>query len=185
MNIDFLNPVLLACKKVLTNRAELELQIGKPYNRDPLDPVSGRCITGLITMHGGNRRASLAIIFSETVLIAIAAKMLPEKTTSLDSVAIDLVGELSSMILGNVKGLLEDEGYQFEMSFPTMIVGYDYIITHHTKSPIFRIPYASPSGAFHVEVSFEGPNLSDKEIKAGAICKKAKEGKGQSDIELF
>lgn len=185
MQINFLNPVLRACNNVMVTMAGLELQAGKPYKLKPHTPVSGKSVTGLISMHSRIRRASVAIVFSEAALINTAEKMLPQKQQIIDSVAIDLVGELSNMILGGTKGMLEEEGYDFDMSLPTVMIGHDYFIPHQTNSPIVRIPFASSGGAFYVEASFEGPAIPKKVTNAIKARKAARNNEPQPGYDLF
>ena len=185
MQINFINPVLGACTGVLISMAELELKVGKPYKRKPDEPVKGKRVTGLISMQSKVRRASVAIVFSDDVLTHIAEKMLPKGCLELDSVAIDLVGEISNMILGRAKGELEKVGYDFEIALPTMMIGYDYLIPHQTTSPILRIPYESSGGAFYVEVCFDGPPISAAEAKAAEQRKAESSKQDESDVELF
>jgi len=185
MQINFINPVLSACTDVLISMADLELKVGKPYKRNPDTPVVGKRITGLISMRGKVRRASIAIVFSDDVLAYIAEKMLPKGSMEMDSVAIDLVGEISNMILGRAKGELEKVGYDFEIALPTMMIGYDYLIPHQTSSPILRIPYESSGGAFYVEVCFDGPPISAEEAKAAESRKAEPSTQTKSDVELF
>lgn len=129
------------------------------------------------------RRASVAIVFSDDVLAYIAEKMLPKGSMEMDSVAIDLVGEISNMILGRVKGELEKVGYDFDIALPTMMIGYDYLIPHQTRSPILRIPYESSGGPFYVEVCFDGAPISPEEAKAAELRATLTDSK--SDVELF
>lgn len=185
MQLNFVNPVLNSCNAVLTSVAGLHLQVGKPHKKKPEAPVVGKCVTGLIGMEGKLRRASMAIIFSDTVLVNIASKMLPDGGVRGAGVSIDLVGEISNMILGRAKGELEEQGYDFQMSLPTMMVGYDYIVPHQTKGVILRIPYASSGGPFYVEVCFDGAPVSDKEAKAAALRKAAQDLDSSHDVELF
>jgi hypothetical protein len=49
------------------------------------------------------------------------------------------------------------QGYNFDMTLPTVIRGHDYLIAHQTHAPILRIPLESEIGTFYIEASFEGP----------------------------
>ena len=185
MQLNFVNPVLNSCNFVLRSVAGLQLQAGKPLRRMPDDTVTGRCITGLISTKGANRQASLAIVFGDTVMRNIVEEMLPKDVDQSTGVSIDLVGEISNMILGRAKNELEDQGYNFQMSLPTMMIGYDYVVPHSAKGIIMQIPYASSGGPFYIEVCFDGPPVSEREAKAAAMRVAARDGGDSKDIELF
>jgi chemotaxis protein CheX len=81
--------------------------------------------------------------------------MLPSEITTIDGMVIDLVGELANMVLGSAKGELENGGYLFQLSLPTIIFGSDYLIAHKINAPIIRLPFTMPEGDFMVELGFE------------------------------
>ena len=159
MQVDFLNPVINACKDVMIKTADLSIISGKPKIKKSNIAEVGGSVTGLISMQGSNRCASLAVIFNKTVLDQLALKMMP----SGEYMALDLIGEISNLIIGGAKTQLVQEGYDFQLALPTVISGYDYLIAHQTKAPIVRLPLMSDIGTFFIEACFEGPPLSEKE----------------------
>ncbi|MCJ8272504.1 MAG: chemotaxis protein CheX [Psychrosphaera sp.] len=163
MQINFLNPVIDACVNVMDAMAELEIATGKPTLRDPQDTEKGGTVTGLICMRSSTRVASLAIIFSEEVLQSMSLRIRPNDLHYNQFLAFDLVGEISNMIIGGAKALLLKQGYNFDITLPTVIRGHDYLIAHQTHAPIFRIPLTSDIGIFYIEASFEGPALTKEE----------------------
>ncbi len=163
MQINFINPVIGACVNVMGTMAELEVHTGKPSLRNPVNTEIGCTVTGLICMRGATRVASIAVIFTETVLQNISVRMLPDDSHENQFLAFDLVGEISNMIIGGAKALLLKQGYNFDMTLPTVIRGHDYLIAHQTHAPILRIPLESEIGTFYIEASFEGPALSEEE----------------------
>ena len=163
MQVDFLNPVLNACRNVMLSMADLNIRTGRPELRKPGHPELGDTVTGLICMRSCNRCASIAIVFSQTALENIALRMLPDDTAPDEFLAFDLIGEISNMIIGGAKTELIKQGYDFQITLPTVISGYDYLIAHQTKAPILRIPLNCEIGIFHVEASFEGPPLTEAE----------------------
>ena len=162
MQVDFLNAVINACKDVMIKTVDLSIVSGKPKLKKTNIAEVGGSVTGLISMQGGNRCASLAVIFSKTVLDQLALKMLPSNGEG-QYMALDLIGEISNLVIGGAKTELIKEGYDFQLSLPTVISGHDYLIAHQTKAPILRLPLMSDIGTFHVEVCFEGPPLTEQE----------------------
>ena len=73
---------------------------------------------------------TLALSFSEPVILHIATNMLGEPFTEINDEIADLVGELTNMVTGGAKKLLESKGYDFDMATPTVIRGKAQKITH-------------------------------------------------------
>lgn len=163
MQLNFLNPVLDACQNVMVSMADLPFNPGKVELREVTEPQLGATTTGLICMKSAARRASVAIIFSDPMLENIALRMLPDDSQQNQFLAFDLVGEISNMIIGGAKALLLRQGYNFEITLPTVISGHEYLIAHQATAPIVRVSLNSDIGTFHLEACFEGPPLSKRE----------------------
>ena len=113
-------------------------------------------ITGFIPMSSSQTVGSLALSFSEKVILHIAENMLGEKFTRIDDEIADLVGELTNMVTGGAKKLLDEKGFDFDMSTPTVIRGKGQQISHvGTTSSVIIIPFNTEVGDFYVEVCFK------------------------------
>jgi chemotaxis protein CheX len=164
MDANFINPVVGAVLDVLSTMAHLEPKAGNPVRKNRDEPVKGKNITGLMSMVGkkeiitdvGKRvAASIAITFTEPAILHIARKMMPMEISRVDGIVIDLAGEIANMVLGSAKKELEDSGYIFQLSLPTIIVGSDYLVAHKIRAPIIMLPFMMPEGDFYVEVGYE------------------------------
>lgn len=112
-------------------------------------------ITGIILMSSPKATGTLAISFSEPVILHIAENMLGEKFTEINDEIADLVGELTNMVTGGAKNILEAKGYDFDMATPTVIRGKSQKIAHAgTSGHVIVIPFSTDSGAFYVELGF-------------------------------
>ena len=155
MNVNFINPVLQSTLTVLSTMAQTEPIVGTPKRKDKFEIVPGKNITGVMSMTGKRGNASIALTFSEGAILHIAGKFLSVEITMIDGMVIDLVGELANMALGGAKTDLEDKGYFFQLSLPTIILGCDYLIAHRINEPIIMVPFTIPEGTFFVEAGFE------------------------------
>jgi chemotaxis protein CheX len=160
MKVNFINPVLKSTMIMFSTMAHIEPKVGTPKMKKDLQIAEGKNITGLMDMVGTKGKASIALTFSESAILLIAKKMMPPDTatTSIDGMVIDLVGELANMVLGGAKSELENEGYIFKLSLPTIIFGSDYLIAHKTNAPIIMLPFTMPEGEFFIEASYEETN---------------------------
>ena len=113
-------------------------------------------ITGLIPMSSPRATGTLAVSFSEKVILHIAENMLGEKFTSINDEIADLVGELTNMVTGGAKQMLESKGYDFDMATPTVITGRGQKISHvNHNGGVVIIPFSTDVGDFYVEICFK------------------------------
>lgn len=155
MDVNFVNSVIKGMIEVLSTMAHLEVKAGKSRIKDRDEPVSGKCTTGLMTIISNDATASIALTFSEPVILEVANNMLPQPKNSIDGIVIDLVGELANMVMGVAKRDFDAEGHAFKMTLPTIIVGNEYLIAHKTKAPILVVPFKTRQGDFFIEASYE------------------------------
>lgn len=155
MHVNFINPVLRSMQNILSTMAHIEPKVGTPKVKEKNEIIQGKNITGVMSMTGRRGNASVAITFSEAAILHIANKMLPGGVTTIDGMVIDLVGELANMVLGGAKSELENGGYFFKLSLPTIILGSDYLIAHRTDAPIIMLPFTMPEGGFVIEAGYE------------------------------
>jgi|TARA_B100000315_G_scaffold260491_1_gene322333 chemotaxis protein CheX len=156
MKVNFINPVLKSIIDVLSMMAHLDVEAGKPRKKKDDEFVQGRHVTGLMSMTSAEAQASVALSFTEPVILEIANRMMPSVSpTAVDGMVIDLVGELANMVSGSAKTYLEKEKYTFDLSLPTVIVGSDYLIAHKTRAPVIFLPFTTASGDFFVEATYQ------------------------------
>lgn len=153
MNIDFINPFLSSILNVLTTMATMEARPGKPAIKR--NEVALGDVTGLIGMAGEQTKGTLAITFTEPVILEITRRMLGEEQKSINDTVTDMVGEITNMVTGGAKRLLSEKGYRFDMAIPTVVAGKNHAITHKSKAPIIIIPFSTDAGDFFIEVCFE------------------------------
>jgi len=155
MDVQFINPVLQSVNEVLLTMAKLEVKPGQARTKRHDEAVSCKSITGLMGMASKKAKASIALTFTEPVILEIANNMLPESKHAIDGIVIDLVGELANMVMGGAKRYLEEEGYSFNLALPTIIMGSEYLIAHRTNAPIIMVPFKTRTGEFFIELSYE------------------------------
>lgn len=139
---------------VLGTMAEMQAEPGKPTLKT--DNAPNGVVTGLIAMESDQARGSLAITFTEPVILELTRRMLRIETAELDDAAKDLTGEIANMVSGGAKALLEEQGFQFGMTLPAVLFGTDYTIEHSVGGPRIVLPFTTECGEFYVEICFEG-----------------------------
>ncbi|TQV85028.1 chemotaxis protein CheX [Aliikangiella coralliicola] len=154
MNVEFINPFLSSMTNVLATMASLVPQANGPQIKHSELPPGD--ITGIIPMSSPQADGTLALSFSEPVILHIASNMLGDTFSEIDDEIADLVGELTNMVTGGAKKLLESKGYDFDMATPTVIRGKGQKITHASSSgAVIIVPFNTEAGDFYVEVCFK------------------------------
>jgi len=153
MNVEFINPFLSSILNVLKTMAMLEAQPGTPALKT--SNVSFGDVTGLIGMAGKQTKGTLAITFTEPVILEITKRMLGEEEKEINNTVTDMVGEITNMVTGGAKKILSEKGYRFDMAIPSVIAGKDHVILHKSKAPIIFVPFNTEVGEFFIEICFE------------------------------
>ena len=153
MNVEFINPFIESMLNVLSTMAMLEAKPGNPALKT--DSTATGDVTGLIGLAGEKAKGTLAITFSEKLILEITKRMIGEEVTSIDETVTDMVGEITNMVTGGAKKLLSEKGYRFDMAIPSVISGKDHIIHHKSKAPVIIVPFNTEPGDFFIEICFE------------------------------
>ena len=153
MEAKFINPVLTAMVSTLKAMAQIDVKPGTPEVKK--DTISKGDITGIMSLSGPSAKISIAMAFPINVIQNIADKMLPPDAPKTPGALADLVGELNNIIAGAAKQILHDDGYQFELSLPVIIIGAEHIITHKANGPSILLPVRSDLGGFYVEICYQ------------------------------
>ena len=154
MNVTFINPFLEAVVNVLKTMAFTEPTPGKPFLKKKSD-VSQGDVTGVIGVTGPVK-GSVALSFTEAAILHVVSSMFGEECREVNSEVEDAVGELSNMICGDARRMLEGMGHPFQGSIPSIISGKGHKITHIVPGPSIVMPFTVGGGAsFFVEVCFE------------------------------
>ncbi|RJR19807.1 MAG: chemotaxis protein CheX [Nitrospiraceae bacterium] len=153
MKVEFINPFLESILNVLNTMAKLEARPGKPAIKT--SQIAQGDVTGLMGMASLQAKGTLAITFTEPVILEITKRMLGEELTGIDDTVTDMVGEITNMVTGGAKRILSEHGYRFDMAIPSVISGKNHVVHHKSKAPIVVIPFNTQAGSFFIEICFE------------------------------
>ena len=153
MNVEFINPFLSSISNVLATMAMMEPQTGKAAIQfDDLPPAE---FTGIIEMNSPQTCGVLAISFTEPLICEITKRMLGDDTETVDETLKDLVGEITNIVCGNAKAILDQKGYDFDMATPRVVKGRDKDATFPKSCTVLVIPFSTEFGEFFVEIGFD------------------------------
>ncbi len=152
MNPIFVNAALHSTYNVLNTMAAIDIKPGVPVLKTD-DRYQG-AVTGIMDMMSAQTQGALAISFSEEVILELAERMLGEKLESVDETALDLTGEIVNMVVGGAKAILSEQGYDFEMSRPNMILGNDIEAKPNYGGQTVTLPFSTAVGDFYVDFTY-------------------------------
>lgn len=156
MDTRLITPVLDSIDDVFALLIKMDVKRGELKIKDKHEFISKKSIAGNMNLISNNALASIAIIFPEDLILKISNKIMPEPAKRINEVVIDLVGEITNMVAGGVKGKLEGEGYLFNLSLPTIVLGSEYLIAHLPQGPIVQVDLFTDFGEFSLEACFDG-----------------------------
>ena len=106
-------------------------------------------VTGVIGLSG---RASGNVVVSFETELALAATeaMLGEPYTSVDDDVVDAIGEITNMIAGNAKAVLEH--LEMTLALPSVIVGKNHTLRFPSAVKPIVLSFESPLGKFNIKV---------------------------------
>lgn len=152
VDVEFINPFILATKTVIETQAQTPLSPGKAYLRKPTERIPME-IAGVLGLSCSEFKGSISICFRAEVFLKIYENMVGEKHEQISSEIEDAAGELLNIIFGQAKTVLNDQkGYTLEKALPTVLVGEKLKLHHQSRNPAIVLPFESPAGAFHLEI---------------------------------
>lgn len=151
MDVKYINPFLNATINVIKTMAFVDARPSKPYIKKGDTAVGD--VSGIIGITGDNE-GTLSISFSQACIEAILTNMLGETISGINEEVRDAVGEITNMISGDARRVLDEMGLKLSAAIPTVISGKDHTITHISTGPTIAIPFATDHGPFTVEVCF-------------------------------
>jgi len=159
MDVKFINPFLYGTAEVMEKMAFLKPVAGKPFAKT--DDTARGDVSGIIGMTG-DATGSLAMSFSESCIIGIVDKMLGEHHSEVNRAVLDAVGELTNMISGAARKLMEKDNLKVFSAIPTVVFGKAHTVHHVIRGPSIVIPFKTEVGDFVIDVCLIS-NIKQKE----------------------
>jgi chemotaxis protein CheX len=149
-NVNFINPFIGATIQALEMMAAVRPDRGAPFVKT--DQVAKGDISGIIGL-AGETSGSVAITFPESLACRIYANLVGEEAPGLTEEVRDAIGELANMIAGGAKAELSQQGCNFQVAIPTIVVGAGHTIDHKGQGPCLVVPFTLDGEEFWLEVS--------------------------------
>jgi len=152
MNIAFINPFVEATVRSLEMMAGVKAEkTGLELKEDLISTYDISSIIGIT----GETSGSIIISVPTKLACKIASNMLMEDVSVLDKMVEDAIGEIGNIIAGDARRTLIQEGFQLNISVPTVVVGSGHKISRSSNIPCIGIPFTTEYGEFEVNVGLQ------------------------------
>lgn len=151
LDTDFINPFLNATLHVLNVQAGITAEAGKIFLKKEDEKYVGD-VSGIIGIVSESFNGSVVISFPEQTFLKVMSGMLGEEYTELNKEIIDGAGEITNMIFGQAKIVLNEKGYGIKTAIPSVVSGKDHSLLALTKGPVVVVPFKSSGGDFFIEI---------------------------------
>jgi len=96
---------------------------------------------------------SVVISFPEATFLKVMSGMLGEEYLELNQDILDGAGEITNIIFGQAKVILNGKGYGIKTALPSVVHGKDHTVSSHDlMGQSVVVPFESNSGKFFVEI---------------------------------
>lgn len=120
VNVEHINPFLMASTKILKEMCYIDAKVGKPYIKNPAFFSDTMIILIGFT---GEMRGQAMIAFENSIACDIASKMIMMPITEMDELAKSAICELGNMIMGNTATIFSTKGIAIDITPPTVANG--------------------------------------------------------------
>lgn len=155
LDVNFINPFLIATMKVLETQTSTKAVPGKIYKKSPGEKYQGD-ISGVIGLISEAFSGSVVISFPASTFLKIMSRMLGEEYTTITKEIEDGAGEITNIIFGQAKVLLNEQGFGIKTAIPSVVAGNEHTILPMSSGPRMVVPFQTDVGPFFIEVCVSG-----------------------------
>lgn len=138
VNVNVINPFLMAATSILRDMCSMQLTIGKPYVKTTEFQNDSVIIMIGVT---GEIRGQVLLALTLKSACKIASKMVMMEVTDLDELSSSAISELGNMVMGNAATILSTKGVGIDITPPTMCRGNISITSAYTKNVCIPLIY--------------------------------------------
>jgi chemotaxis protein CheX len=151
INVEYINPFIGASTTVLSQMANIEAKIGKPYVRQ--SPYTGGDVVILIGITG-EIKGQVIFSFKQSEALKIASGMMGGMAlTELDEISKSAISEMTNMILGNAATLLSNKGIVIDITPPSLLMGQSLQISTQKMTTVCIPLELSVGGVIEIDVA--------------------------------
>ena len=166
INVDYINPFLMAATGIIKDICQIEMKIGKPYVKETAFADDSVIIMIGIT---GEMRGQVMIVLSYTKALEIASKMMMGMPVEkLDEMSISAISELGNMIMGNAATIFSTKGILIDITPPTVCRGNLTIAQSFAQN--ICVPLSGGDITIELDVVLHEPEMPANTGNIGRTC---------------
>ena len=150
MKADFINPLIQATADTFTMMLGVEPRRTNVIIRRGTIETYG--LSGIIKIEG-KVDGAIVLNMPEDVALSVASGFTGEELKRVTSDVVDAIGELTNIVAGDAKTRLFQEGYEFDISLPRVVLGRNLLTIGSDRAPWVVISFQSNVGSFDLEAS--------------------------------
>jgi chemotaxis protein CheX len=158
--LEFSKPFIDGAKKVFETMVFTSLNPSRPTLKD--DPVSKGDVSAVMGITGELTRDNVTADFKGMLVLSwpydsyikTASAMLMETYTEFSDEIADVGAEISNMIMGNAKKVLNPLGYSINMAIPSTVSGAGHSLKYPAGTVVVLIPMKCAHGEFFMELCY-------------------------------
>ena len=149
INVDHINPFLMAASTIMRDACQMEMKIGRPYVKTTEFQSDSVIIMIGVT---GEMRGQVMISFTTPKACQVASgMMMGMPVPELDDMAMSAISELGNMIMGNAATVFSVRNIGIDITPPTVGRGTGKIDTMYTKN--IAIPLLTDDSKVFMEMN--------------------------------
>ena len=117
VNVEHINPFLMASTKILKEMCFVDAKLGRPYIKDPVFLDNTLVIFIGFT---GEMKGQVMIAFENKIACDIASKMMMMPVVEMDEISRSAICELGNMIMGNTATIFSTKGIAIDITPPNV-----------------------------------------------------------------
>lgn len=138
MNVDYINPFLMAATSILRDMCQITTKMGAPYVKtNEFSTESVIIIIGVT----GELRGQVIVGLPMPVACDIASRMIMMPVTEMNELTMSALSELGNMILGNAATILSTKNIGIDITPPTLCQGTMSIASMYAKNICVPLTY--------------------------------------------
>lgn len=154
MRADYINPLLISVMDTLTQITQERPHAGKVKLKKH-DFAQGE-VTGLVKFKIENQMASMALSFSQELILDLASRMSQKRIRQIDHTVLDVAGRLTYLACSGARQHLHDQDIEFLLTNPQVFEGFRQRIQHVSEERKLTLPLETPAGICFSEISIAG-----------------------------
>ena len=132
INVECINPFLMAATSILKDMCQIDLNVGKPYVKTTDFESESVIIMIGVT---GEMRGQVIIAFTYEKACNIASRMMMGMPVpELNEISMSAISELGNMIMGNAATIFSTKGYVIDITPPSVCHGDMTITQSYTQN---------------------------------------------------